>query len=160
MKNTFITNLVYSAKAGTSIVPFRFMGITDPAVYCGANARAMGVSMDSAEAGEGIPIALNGIVQVEAGGSITAGDAVASDANGKAVSASDFAAEAPTVAAPTVALAAGDVPVTSDAATPTITVTAGTVTAGDLSGGVLPQAVNGYALESASSGDLVRVRLV
>ena len=158
MGKTFITNLVYSVLAAADTASYIFIGITG--AICGANAKALGVSMKNMVAGEAVPVAINGIVPVIAGGSISAGDAVTSDASGHAVAASSAAVAAPTVEAPTVALGAGDVPVTADAASPTITVTAGEVTAGDVSGGVLPQAVNGYALEDASEGDLVMVRLV
>ena len=168
MGKTFITNLVYSVLAVADTASYIFIGITG--AICGANAKALGVSMKNMVAGEAVPVAINGIVPVIAGGSISAGDPVTSDANGKAVKAASVAVAAPTVAAPTVAaptvaLAEGSTPVTSDAATPTITVTpgevtAGEVTAGDVSGGVLPVAINGYALEDASEGDLVMVRLV
>ncbi|MBR6421943.1 DUF2190 family protein [bacterium] len=158
MGKTYITNLVCSVDAASDTASNLFIGL-DGAV-CGAGKAALGVSIDSAKAGEGLPVAMNGILVVKAGGSITAGDAVVSDANGKAVSGTALTVAAPTVAAPTVALAAGAVAVTSDAATPTVNVTAGEVTAGEVSGGVLPQVVLGYALESASEGDLLKIRLV
>lgn len=158
MDKTFITKLVYSAMAAADMVAGLFIGL-DEAV-CGAGKKALGVSLKPALAGEAFPVAMDGVVPVIAGGSITAGDAIVSDANGKAVKATAVAVAAPTVAAPTVALAAGAVAVTSDAATPTVNVTAGEVTAGDVSGGELPQAINGYALEDASEGDFVLVKLV
>lgn len=168
MDKTFITKLVYSAMAAADMAAGLFIGLNE--AVCASGKKALGVSLKPALAGEAFPVAMDGVVPVIAGGSISAGDPVTSDANGKAVKAASVAVAAPTVAAPTVAaptvaLAEGSTPVTSDAATPTITVTpgevtAGEVTAGDVSGGVLPVAINGYALEDASEGDFVLVKLV
>lgn len=83
---TYISNLIASVKAASDINANYFIGL-DGAV-CGAGAVALGVSIDSAATGEGLPVAMNGLVPVIAGGSISAGDAVKSDANGKAVAAS------------------------------------------------------------------------
>lgn len=168
MSKTFLPGLIYTVTAAAATAKGLFIKPTG--AVCAASEKALGVSYDESNDDGTMAVVLDGIVPVIAGGSISAGDPVTSDANGKAVKAASVAVAAPTVAAPTVAaptvaLAEGSTPVTSDAATPTITVTpgevtAGEVTAGDVSGGVLPVAINGYALEDASEGEFVLVKLV
>lgn len=158
MSKTFLPGLIYTVTAAAATAKGLFIKPTG--AVCAASEKALGVSYDESNDDGTLAVVLDGIVPVIAGGSITAGDPVTSDANGKAVKAASVAVAAPTVAAPTVALEAGDVPVTADAATPTINVTAGEVTTGEISGGVLPVAINGYALEDASEGETVLVKLV
>lgn len=89
--------------------------------------------------GERVDIVLSGIVEVDAGGSITVGDKLTADSNGKAVTASAAAASLSGGTWPTIddgALAGG--------AWPTAAITAGS-------------RVIGVALESASSGERVSV---
>jgi len=53
---------------------------------CGAGARAYGVSMEAAAAaGEALSVMVTGIALVEAGASVTAGQEIESDANGKGI---------------------------------------------------------------------------
>ncbi len=51
-----------------------------------ANKNAVGVALFDTDSGDPVTLQASGIAVVEAGGAITAGDLVASDANGKAVS--------------------------------------------------------------------------
>lgn len=58
------------------------------AVVAAAGARALGVLYDKpAAAGRGCKVAIGGIVKVQAGGTITRGDSIKSNASGKAVTA-------------------------------------------------------------------------
>lgn len=77
--------------SGAALTQFTFVagpasdGQIDP---CGDGARACGVVLGSAAgAGEAVTVAYDGRVTVKAGGNITRGGAVASDASGKAVAA-------------------------------------------------------------------------
>lgn len=90
MGKTYITNLVCSVKAASDIAKNRFIGL-DGALPSAGDV-VLGVSIDSAAAGEGLPVAMNGILIVEAAGSITAGAAVSTDANGKCVAQASTAA--------------------------------------------------------------------
>jgi len=108
---------------------------------CLANKKALGVAVDTALINEQVPVATSGIKLVLSGGVISAGDAVVSDANSKAVKASALSVSVP----------AGATAVTSASAQPTLTV----------AGSELPQSINGYALEPATGADqLIRVKLV
>lgn len=122
------------------LVKNRFIGFGG--TYPSANGKSLGISEDVAAAiGDECPVITHGIKLVEAAGVITAGDAVTTDASGKAV----------TVSSVTVTPPAGATPVTSSGAQPSLTV----------AGGKLPVAINGYALDDAAAdGDLIRVILV
>lgn len=127
-----------SILAAADLVKHRFIGFDGN--LCGANAKARGVSAADTKTGQMCPINIAGEVLVESGGAITAGAALAADANGKAVAAAAFSATVP----------AGATPVTSDAAQPNLAE----------AGGYLPQALNGYAIDAASgAGEFIRVRL-
>ncbi len=105
--------------------------------------------------GERVDIVLSGIVEVDAGGSITVGDKLTADSNGKAVTASGGSDS----------FSAGSFPTLSGGEWPTID--DGALTGGSwptLSGGTSPSfsqgtgnRVIGIALESASSGERVSV---
>lgn len=77
--------LIDSIKATADIEQHRFIGFDGK--HCTAGAKALGVSDVAIEKGQYAPVALFGILLVEAGGTITAGDEVSSDENGKAVKA-------------------------------------------------------------------------
>jgi hypothetical protein len=127
-----------SIKAASPVLKHRFISFTGG--YPSVNAKALGVSMADTDAGKMIPVVVTGIAIVEAGGAVSKGDALTTDAEGKAVKADPFSVTVP----------AGATSVTSDAAQPDLVE----------SGGVLPQAVNGYALDdAASAGDLIRILL-
>ena len=102
-----------SIAAGEDINRFYFVGFDGN--LCAANARAVGVSAADTIAGRQLPFDMMGILLVTAGGAISAGAQVASDANGKAVAASSISATTPT----------GATPVTSTAAAPTATMAGG-----------------------------------
>lgn len=119
----------------------RFVGLTRVG-HCGADAKAFGVTDNKYSLPSGVPGACftAGIVFVEASAEIAVGAAVASTANGRAV----------TATAVTSTPAAGATPVTSTGAQPAIAA----------AGGVLPQAINGRALTAATTaGDLILVQL-
>lgn len=99
--------LIDSIVAGANLEKQRFVGFDGN--YCQAGAKAFGVCDVETEAGQLAPVGVLGIFLVEAAGTITAGSAVTSDANGKAVAVSN-----------------------SDA-------------------------TNGYSLDSATTGSLIRV---
>lgn len=68
----------------TANVPARrFIGVTG--ALCGAAAQPIGVSINAVDSGQVAGVYIGGIVVVEAGGAITAGTHVQSDASGKAV---------------------------------------------------------------------------
>jgi hypothetical protein len=128
-----------SIQAAADLVRHRFIGFNGN--LCAANAKARGVSATNTKSGQMCPINISGEVLVESGGAITAGAAITSDANGRAVAATAFS----------VSVTAGATAVTSTAAQPDLTE----------AGGFLPQAVNGYAVDAASgAGELIRVILV
>ncbi|NLO90675.1 MAG: DUF2190 family protein [Elusimicrobia bacterium] len=129
--------LVASIIAAVDLAAGRFVGFDGN--LCGANAKALGVAEVDTAAGEAAPVQHSGIGLVVCGGSVSKGAALASDANGKAV----------TAAAVTVSVPSGETAVLSAAAQPTLGV----------AGGKLPQAVNGYALEDGEDGDRIQVRL-
>lgn len=132
---TYKSALTESITAGSDVVKNRFAGFDGN--YCGAGEKALGVFELDTDSGQQAPVIVYGIAIVEAGGAIAVGDAITSDANGKAVKA--------------------------DAATVTITSATGDGDAGtyNITGGVLAQAINGYALDAASAeGDLIRIRIV
>ncbi|MBV6342681.1 DUF2190 family protein, partial [Candidatus Magnetobacterium casensis] len=99
-------------------------------------------SMYDFDSGNTISVALPGSVKViVAGAAVTAGVAVVSDANGKAVPATMLSATVP----------GSGTTVTSSSAQPTMTIV----------GSETPQHINGYALDAASGIDeLIRILVV
>ncbi len=178
----YCQDTVFSILAAAVIPQSRFIGFGGN--LCGAGVKALGVSLRACDSGEQIPAATYGPVIVESGGVFAAGDAITSDSQGRAVKATNFAvASTPTVGVETaldidvtptvnVSIPAGETNVTSTGAQPALTISASATATGtamntvsasvanSLSGGVLPQAVNGYALDaSTGSGQFVRVIL-
>lgn len=136
MNNTYTPFGTLSIEAAADLVAKRFIGFDGN--YCGAGKKAAGVSESDTDDGDQIPVIASGVALVETGGTFDVGDPITSDADGKAVEASTFSITVPS----------GSTPVTSDAAQPDLT----------LAGGVLPQAINGYAMEaSTASGQFVQV---
>lgn len=86
---TYKPLLIESVKTVADLNQHRFAGFDGN--YCAAGAKALGVVDVSTSKGEYAPIAVFGILLVEAGGTIAVGDAVASDAEGKAVKVADSA---------------------------------------------------------------------
>lgn len=99
--------LIDSVKVTVDVAKQRFIGFDGK--YCAAGAKAYGVSDVEIDAGQYAPVAISGILLVEAGGSIAAGADITSDANGKAVAAAE------------------------------------------------DDAVNGYALDGATAGQIIRI---
>lgn len=81
--------LIESVKANADLIEHRFVGFNGK--HCAAGAKAFGVVDVSTEKEQFAPAAVFGILLVEAGGTIALGDAVASDADGKAVKAESTA---------------------------------------------------------------------
>lgn len=81
--------LIESVKAASDLVEHRFVGFNGN--HCEAGAKALGVVDVSTEKDQFAPVAVFGILLVEAGGTIAVGDGVASDANGKGVKAESTA---------------------------------------------------------------------
>ena len=86
---TYTPLLIQSVKANVNLEQHRFISFDGN--YCAAGAKAYGVSDVVTEKGQLAPVALFGNLLIIAGGTITAGDAVASDENGKAIKAVDDA---------------------------------------------------------------------
>ena len=80
---TYKPLLIDSVFASADLEQHRFIGFDGN--YCGAGAKALG------EKGQYVPVAVLGILLVEAAGTIAVGDAVASDAEGKAIKVADSA---------------------------------------------------------------------
>jgi len=75
--------LIDSIEAGENVEQHRFIGFDGK--HCQAGAKALGVCDVSTEKGQLAPVGVFGIFLVEAAENITAGDALTSDENGKAV---------------------------------------------------------------------------
>jgi hypothetical protein len=135
---TYKPGVVESITAVAALAANLFIGFDGD--VCGANKKALGSSELKADLGEQCPVIITGIALVLSGGAISVEDPLVSDANGKSVPATAFSVTVPS----------GSTPVTSDAAQPNLVE----------AGSVLPQFINGYALDAASGADeLIRVKL-
>lgn len=139
---TEIPGLVVSQLAAAALSKGLF--VMPDGNVCGANKKALGVCKLDTASGEYAPIDVSGVVLMLSGAAITVTDEsvpVVSDAAGKAVAATAFSVSVPS----------GSTPVTSDAAQPNLTE----------AGSKLPQAINGYALDSAGgANEWIRVKLI
>ena len=81
--------LIDSIKASEDVVQQRFIGFDGK--YCQAGTKAFGVSDVDMAKEQYLPVAISGILLVEAGGTFVVGSEVASDENGKAVKAESSA---------------------------------------------------------------------
>lgn len=79
---TYNSALTISVKASQDIPKFRFVDYFGN--LCGAGDRALGVSSIETASGRQISLEILGTILVESGGVINKGDAVSSDAEGKA----------------------------------------------------------------------------
>jgi len=70
-------------EAGAAVTKFRMIGANGQ--HCGAGAKAVGITQIDADSGDQFPVMTYGIAIVEAGGAVTAGAEIESDANGKVV---------------------------------------------------------------------------
>ena len=75
--------LIESITAGEDLQKQRFIGFDGKT--CQAGAKALGICDAETEKGQCAPVGVIGILLIEAGGNITAGDEVASDSDGRAV---------------------------------------------------------------------------
>lgn len=131
-------NIISINAAQSDIKKNRFISFSGS--YCEANSKALGVSDADTSRNEILPVITSGIALVIAGDPLALGQAVTSNAEGCAIPAAPF----------NVSLHAGAVNVTSNNVAPDII----------KSGGILPQAINGYALDTAyTHGQLIRVLL-
>lgn len=85
-------NIIVSFTAGENLAAARFrfvsLGTADGTVVrAGANSRVLGVLQNAPLVGDAASVAVAGVVKVVAGGSISRGSLVRSDANGAAVAA-------------------------------------------------------------------------
>ena len=131
-------SIVTSIKASTDLSKNLFVGFNGnlPA----ANSKPLGVVNTDTSADNMCPVTVSGIALVKSGSAIPRGSAITTNALGKAVPASNLSASVPQ----------GTINVLSTSSFPYM----------QLTGGVLPQAVAGYALDSASGADqLIRVLL-
>ncbi len=130
---------IISITAAASIVKNRFIGFNGN--ICAANAKAIGVSDANSDTGEQLPVVIGGIALIASGSAVSQGNALVSNASGKAIPATAFSVSVPS----------GATPVTSNLAQPDLVE----------AGSVLPQSVNGYALDAAAGADeLIRVLIV
>jgi len=86
MSKTICPGLIYTV-SGAAADTEKGLFIKHDGTVCGAGETALGISYDEADENGDLAVVLDGIVEVQAGGSISAGDFVKSDANGKAVTA-------------------------------------------------------------------------
>jgi len=86
MSKTICPGLIYTV-SGAAADTEKGLFIKHDGTVCGAGETALGISYDEADENGDLAVVLDGIVEVQAGGSISAGDFVKSDANGKAVAA-------------------------------------------------------------------------
>lgn len=86
---TYTPILIDSVLAVADLQQKRFVGFDGNC--CTAGAKALGVVDVTTEKGQYAPVAVLGTLLVEAGGIIAVGDAIASDAEGKAVKVADSA---------------------------------------------------------------------
>ena len=75
--------LTITITATGAIAPARF--VTAAGAQAAAGANAIGVARTGGAAGDAIPVDVLGVVEVEAGGPVAAGDAVEADAQGRAI---------------------------------------------------------------------------
>jgi hypothetical protein len=155
---------ITSIEAAANLVKNLFVGFDGN--VCAANAKALGVCNADVNVGQMASVVDEGIALVISGAAVSVGAAVASDSAGKAVAAAAFAAAAPAITVDDTKLTidADSTPVLSTAANGAIITAASgflTPAAPALSGGVLPVAVNGYAMDEAvGANELIRVKLV
>lgn len=79
--------LIDSVKVSADIVQNRFIGFDGN--YCSEGAKALGISEVATEKGQFAPVGVLGIFLLEAGETLTVGDEVSSNIEGKAVKATE-----------------------------------------------------------------------
>lgn len=83
MGKAFFDTLVHNVTASGAIEQYRF--VRHAGAHSGAGNAALGVAQHAAAVGESAAVQVLGIGQVEAGAAVAVGDAVESDASGKAI---------------------------------------------------------------------------
>lgn len=86
-EKTYKPVLISSITAKTDIKKCRFIGFDGN--YCTAGVKAYGVSDVETDKEEMLPVSVIGVLLIEAGGAVTVGAKVTSDAEGRAVAITD-----------------------------------------------------------------------
>lgn len=136
---TYLDHLVLTRTATGTIRKGRAVTIAGGEVAA-AGAKCLGIAKHGATAGQELAVAVLGVAIAVAGGSVTVGQALVSDNQGRLVPATAVA----------VSVAAGATGVTSSAANGAITTVAG---------GELPQYIVGYAMTAGGTGEEIEVLL-
>lgn len=148
--------LMSSIKLTEDLTKNLFVGFVG--ALCTADTKALGILNADTIAGEIAPIAVAGIALVYSGAAISVGANVKSNSDGKAITATNLEVDSD-ISSVTGSVPTNTTAVLSDAAQPTITL-AGSV-ANAVSGSVLPEAINGFALDEATGADeLIRIKLI
>jgi len=148
--------LMSSIKLTTDLTKNLFVGFDGN--LCSADSKAFGVVNADTIAGEIAPIAVAGIALVYSGAAISVGANVKSNSDGKAIAATNLEVTSD-ISGVTGAIPTDTTAVLSDAAQPTITLTGSVVNT--VSGSVVPEAINGFALDEATGADeLIRIKLI
>jgi hypothetical protein len=79
--------LIESIKAGEDLLQQRFVDFNGK--ICKSGSKAIGVTDVSIDKDQFVPVGIFGILLVESGGTISTGDEITSDDNGRAVKATD-----------------------------------------------------------------------
>ncbi len=82
MERTYKPGIIDSVMAGQNLAKQRFVGFNGR--HTNSGDKALGVCDASTEENQLAPVALNGILLIETGGSIAAGDKITSDGQGRA----------------------------------------------------------------------------
>ncbi len=131
----------------------RFIGFDG--ALCVAGAKALGVSQVDAGSGEMMSVDVLGILLVETNEAISVGDPIKSAGSGADAGRAGKATDVAVSSAITSSVDTGATPVTSTAADGEVVTSTAVNT---VIGGVLPEAINGYALDSASgAGEFIRI---
>lgn len=175
---TSILEPTMSITAAAALSAHYFVGLDGN--VCGSGAKALGVTLADCASGSQASLQIRGVAVVLSGAAISAVGPVKSDSAGKAIPAVTFAAAAPavtydssklTIGANKLTIDSGVTPVTSSAANGDIVTAAAdamaaasgfvALAAPALTGSVLPEVINGYAIDTAGgANEYVRVLLV
>ncbi len=87
VQDTFKPGLSHSIPATADITEGCFVSFSGG--LCGNHAQALGVCSQDVDSGDEMPVVLDGIVSVELAGTVAVGDALTSNASGKAIKSTD-----------------------------------------------------------------------
>lgn len=153
---TIKPGIIESIVAASDLVKHRFVGFDGN--YCAADNKALGISDVNSSLGEMCPVVLTGIMLIESAQALSVGDALVSSGTGADAGRAAKASNVSVASNITSSVDAGATPVTSTSANGEVVTS---TSANTVSGGILPQSVNGYALDAAAgAGEFIRVKLV